>query len=263
MQILKIPSNRVVKQTARMMLTGRWTAAVSAAVLGISGFMLMCVLQSLLAMPNTKIAHLTAQTFGFVFYVLVLSPLFLGVLRFFWRMINSADDRLISVFYYFSALPRYIRAIKLTLVMGWRIFTAVIICMLPYFAIGLVTGGGLYQFFGWEIPLWVPNLILIESFLKIIGIVTAAVYAARYYLVPVIAIMDEERLLLEAVHVSCLVSKRSGMAFLSLACSCVFAILLSLLVIPAIYTLPFIVTAYLIHCRFVMVNYNLVLGDSK
>lgn len=263
MQILKIPSNRVVKQTTRTVLSGKWTVSVSAAALGIAGFMLMCVLQSLLATPNTKITNLASQIFGFVFYLLVLSPLFLGVLRFFWRLINYADDSLVSVFYYFSELPRYIRAIKLTLVMGWRILTAVIICMLPYFAIGLVTGGGLYQFFGWEIPLWVPNLILIESFLKIVGIVTASVYGSRYYLVPVIAIMDEERLLLEAVHISCLVSKRSGMAFLSLLCSCIFAVLISFFVIPAIYTIPFIVTAYLIHCRFVMVNYNLVLGDSK
>ncbi len=263
MQIFRIPGNRVVKQTARTLLRGKWLISVAASVLGLAGYMIMSVMQSFLAMFNTEITGRVASLFGFVFYIFVLSPLFLGLLRFFWRLINFAEDGLGSVFYFFSNIGRYMRAIKLTLVVGWRIVTAVIICLLPYFAIGLVTGSGIYQFFGWEIPLWVPNLILIESFLKVVGIISAVIYASRYYLVPVIAVMDEERLLLEAVHISCLVSKRSGIAFLSLALSFILWLVLSFFVVPAIYTIPFILTSYLVHCRFVMVNYNLVLGDFK
>jgi hypothetical protein len=117
----------------------------------------------------------------------------------------------------------------------------------------------IYQFLGTEIPIWVAGLALVEAFLQVAGTFVALIVVAKYYLVPVIAVMDENLLVLEAVHMSVMVSRRSLGAAAGLFCSLIGWVLLSTFVIPLIYTAPLFLGCYVVHGRYALVNYNLSL----
>ena len=69
--------------------------------------------------------------------------------------------------------------------------------------------------------------------------------------------MDESLYLMEAMHISEMISKQSISAFASLVVSFIGWFLLSLLGLPLVYTLPFFLISYVVHSRFAIVNYNL------
>jgi uncharacterized membrane protein len=54
-----------------------------------------------------------------------------------------------------------------------------------------------------------------------------------------------------------MISKHSSGAFASLILSFFGWFLLSLFGIPLVYTLPYFLISYVVHCRFAIVNYNL------
>lgn len=255
----QIPNSSVVKATARAALRGRWVEAITVSSLGLFSVLIVSLLSSIVLSSNQQVLMYAANIMMPIISVFVLAPLFLGIIRFFWRLTDSAKDDISSAFYYFGSRKRYVRAIKLTFIIGWRVATAIILCMLPYFVTNILSSSWLYQTLGQDIPLWAANLILIESFLYIVGVICTILYISRYYLVAVVVVMDEELLLLEAVHISCMVSKRSSSSFLSLVASLLGWALLTFLLAPAIYTLPLMIACYVVHSRFAMTNYNLVL----
>ena len=259
MLLYKIPSSRVVKITARAALKGRWVEAILASFTGLFSVLICNVCFSLAAFSeNTMLIAISAAIIALT-AIFILAPLFLGILRYFWRLTNSLHDDLSTVFYFFAEGKNYRRALKLTFIIGWRIVTAFFVCMLPYAIAGALSGDRLYLLIGQEIPLWAPNLMLIRAFLYVVGVICAVLYISRYYLVPVLVVMNDDMLLLEAVHTSSMVAKRSGSPFLALAFSCIGWLLLTSLLLPALYTLPFIIACYVVHSRFAMANYNLIL----
>ena len=128
--------------------------------------------------------------------------------------------------------------------------------MLPYFVTVLLSNAWLYKFLGTEIPLWVAGLALLSAFLKYAGIFIGLLLFARYYLFAAVVVMDDDLLIYEAVHISTMISSRSVGALAALAVSLIGWMLLSLLIAPMIYTAPFILSCYVIHCRYTIVNYN-------
>ena len=94
-------------------------------------------------------------------------------------------------------------------------------------------------------------------------IVVSFAFLLKYYLTPAIAVMDDDLLLMEAVHISTMVARKSAGSFLSLIASLAGWILLSFLGIPLIYTAPLFFGCYAIHSRYALVNYNLILDFYK
>ena len=255
----RIPNSAIVKSTAKTILKGRWMEAVIASSLLLFSLLIMIFLCSLLPTVADQITLLAVNIFGLMFSLFVISPLVLGTVRYFWRLTDGAKDDISVVFYYFANKKKYLRAVSVSVAMFWRVVTVIFISMLPHTISVVLSETWLYQVLGQGIPIWTTNLILIRSFFYIVGIVCSALYLARYYLVPVIVVMDDQLLMLEAVHISSMVSKRSGSAFLALLTSMIGYIIISVLLIPTIYTLPLFLCCYVIHSRFAVVNYNLML----
>ena len=107
------------------------------------------------------------------------------------------------------------------------------------------------------------RLGLCTVFLKTVGIIAGIAVISRYYLFPALAVMDDDMLLLEAIHVSVMVSRRSVAAFLGLVISFIPLILISLFALPIFYTAPIFFSAYAIHSRYALVNYNQNLDNYK
>lgn len=193
------------------------------------------------------------------FFIFVLHPVILGTIRYFWRLTDGADDSPSEVFYYFNSFFRYKRALKCVMLMLFKCFTALFTCLLPYLIITMLSAAWVYQFLGTEMPLWVAGLALVQSFLRVVGIFAGLAVISRYYLLPAITVMDDDILLLEALHISVMVSRRSVSSYLGIIVSLFGWILLSLFTAPLIYTAPLFFGCYAVHSRYALVNYNLSL----
>ncbi len=258
----EIPSSRVVKITAKAALKNGLAEAVIAVSLGLFTALFSVLINSALSLIGEWSATIIT-VFNMAFTLFVSFPVFLGILRYFWRLTDGVRDSLKSVFYFFSSGLHYRKAIKLCFVVGWRIFTILFVSMLPFVMVSIISESQFYSLIGFEIPLWVPNLIIVKNLLYIIGLGCTILFVSRYYLVPVLVVMDEDLLLLEAVHISCMVSKRSVSSFFVLLLSLTLWIFASFLILPAVLTLPMILSAYTVHSRFAMVNYNLAIENSE
>lgn len=255
----RIPASPVVKSTVKSALQGKRISATIAALIPVFTFYMLYLIMSSFSFILTDALSWILLTAMAVLFLFVLNPVLLGAIRFFWRLTDGADDGPAEVFYYFGSFFRYKRAMKSIFLMIFKCFTALFTCLLPYIIITILSEAWLYQFLGTEIPLWVAGLALVQSFLRVVGIFAGLAVISRYYLFPAIVVMDDSMLLLEALHISVMVSRRSVSYFLGLAVSLFGWILLSLLVAPLIYTAPLFLGCYAVHCRYALVNYNLSL----
>ncbi len=259
---LKIPDSQVVKSTVKAVLKNR---RISAGIVGLFPYLVYLVLVSLYGVfAMLLIGHrLTAVCIAVAIGVFLLLPVVLGAVRWFWRVADGCEDAVTDVFYYFTSFFLYKRALKCIFLLIFKCFTAMFISLLPFFVISLLSASWIYQFLGAEIPLWVAGLALVQAFLRLVGIIAGLAVISRYYLFPVLVVTDDNMLLLEAMHISVVVSKRSVVYFIALLISLVGYMLLSLFVAPIFYTAPIFFTAYAVHSRFALVNYNQNLDRLK
>lgn len=253
----RIPGVSAVKSTVRSMLKGRWPEAAAVGLLPVFcyyffNFSAACILPLVKGFGQYALIALLLLASLFV-----LLPLFYGVLRWFWRATDGADEDISSAFYYFKGIRVYIRAIKLTLIISFKVGVVFFICLLPFFAVQIFSHFLVYDTFNEALPVWSINISEFKSLFNTFGTLIATIISLRYYMIPVVAIMDENLLILEAVHISVMLSKKSLSSFFSLLCSNIGWFALSLLLLPTIYTIPFLIGCYVVHSRFAMVNYNL------
>lgn len=259
---LKIPGSKIVKNTAKATLKG---CRIPAGVAGIIPYVIYLVLSAIagaFSMLMTNKSILTGAIFA-VLLIFLFAPVALGAIRWFWRSSDGLKESPSTVFHYFSSFFLYKRAMKCILFLLLKCVTAFITCLLPYFVISIISNSWIYQFLGTEIPLWVAGLAFVQSFLRTVGIIAGITVISRYYLFPAIAVMDDDMLLLEAIHISVMVSRRSVATFIGLVISFIPLILVSFLAIPVFYTAPIFFSAYAIHSRYALVNYNQNLDNYR
>ena len=255
---LKIPSSATVKSTVKASLADKYMSAVIAAMSAVFAFLFLYLTALALLKVFDNYFIIVAVSVA-IFAILLAHPILLGAVRWFWRATDGCDEGPETVFYYFSSFSRYMRAIKCVLYIGFKTVGAFFVCLLPYLIVTLLSNSWIYQFLGTEMPVWSAALVLLQSFLRIAGIFIAVVLSAKYYLAPAVVVMDDGMHLLEAVYISVMISRNSLGAFASLIVSLFFWILASFTLLPLVYTVPFILGCYVVHCRYALVNYNMTL----
>ncbi len=215
------------------------------------------------------IAELTASLFsifaGELMYILVLAaflffavcPLFLGVLYFYRRLLWGQNDKLVIIFKYFSSLSEYKRALHFLFLLAVRLGFASAILYIPSFLVAILSNEKIYNLLDIPLPIWTSNLWALNSFLVFISSLALVFVMIRYYLAPMIFVGNDDIDPAEAVNMSTIISKRTGADFLGLVLSFTPWILVSFLVAPLIFTLPYFITSYCVHCRFAITAYNL------
>ena len=83
----------------------------------------------------------------------------------------------------------------------------------------------------------------------------------RFYIAPILFVADENMDVSETLHMSTVISRKSSLDFIYLISSFIGWILISVLVIPLIFTLPYILTSYAVHVRFAIAEYNKHIGN--
>lgn len=248
-----LPSSSVVKQTAKTVLKGNMLRSVTAASIAILGSLIANYIVSLVA---HIVSEPVAVLMQYAFIVLLTLPLFLGLLRFFRRMQWGINDDVISVFHYFSGAQQYKRALNLILPISVQIFIRMIIFSLPVTVLTALSNDRFYKEIGLKMPAWAYDLQSLTVFFEIIAIILVAVSSLRLYLAPFLYVADEDMDYAEALHRSKVISKRTRLDFAFLVATLLLWILLSVLLVPFIFTLPYFMLCYLVHCRFAVAQYN-------
>ncbi len=252
-----IPTSSVVKNTAKtIMKRSPVSSVIICLFLLVAFFLTQLVFTGMLSLLLGKSLLLKTVAFLLLF-IAIFSPIFMGTIRYFWVLTEQKEYSLEAVFYFFSSLSRYKRAVKTAVLVLLRVFLIGFLCLIPCMISSLLEHSWIYTTLNSEVPLWSANLQLITDFLKIAGIIVTVCLSLKYYLVPIVAVMDESLYLMEAIHISEMISKQSLSAFAGLIVSFFGWFLLSLLGIPLIYTLPYFLISYVVHSRFAIVNYNL------
>ncbi len=244
----------VIKHTAKKALKPRFLQAIAACSVLVFGFYIVELISALTSIFADILGYLI------VFAVLMffaISPLFLGVLNYFRRLIWEQEDSVLIVFKYFSSVALFKRALKFTLLLCARLIVSSLIFFSPYFVIWLLSNEKLYEFFDLSLPVWTSNLWALNSFVIFISLLLVCFYMLRYYLAAFIFVANDEIDAAEALNMSQIISRRTGGDFFGLLLSFAPWILISLFVAPLIFTVPYFLASYCVHCRFAVTAYNL------
>lgn len=253
----RMPSIAAVKSTVKSTLKGRWPEVIAVGLLPLFAFYFFNLTASVISSLLKGYEEFLLIGILLLSAVFVVLPLFFGVLRYFWRITDGAEEEISTAFYFFTNKFLYAKSLKLTLVILFKIGLVFFLCLIPFFAVSLFSRFLVYDIFKEALPVWAINISAFKSLFYNLGSLFAFLISLRYYLIPVIAILDENLLVLEAVHISTTLAKRSLSSFLGLIFSCLGWIVLSVFVLPQIYTMPFLLGCYVVHSRFAIVNYNL------
>lgn len=248
-----IGGSKIVKLTAKTALKGNMLKAIIS-----SGIFLFCFFISNYSAGifsytgNTVVSYIILTLLA----IFLLAPIFLGLIRFIWRMIFGADDSPIAVFYYISDKSAYLKSIKFIVTFIMKSVPAVIILFFPVIILWLFTGSFIYDLFGITMPLWIANLNSIFRIAEVFAIAALCFYMLKFYLSIILFVADENMDINETFYMSKLISRKSSLDFIYLFSSFLGWILLSLFIIPLIFTLPYMLTSYAVHSRFAIAEYN-------
>lgn len=253
----QIPGGKVVKNIVRASLKDKYVSAIVSSLSPLFAFFAVNLLSGIWSVPFGNKPGFISAIFFVLSVIFVVCPLFLGSVKFFWRVTEGSDPAPTEIFCYFGSFFLYKRAIKFTLLTCFRLLSTFFICLLPFLIVTVLSNSWLYQFLGTEIPLWVTGLVVLQSFLRIVGIAVALFLSLKDYLSLAVVVMDDDMLLLEAFHISAMVSRRSYASFIGLVFTLLFWIIMSVFLVPLVYTAPLILGCYVVHSRYALVNYNM------
>lgn len=248
----------VVKSTAKAILKGNFYKSICA-----------CLICIFISLSLQLTASLIGIAFGnAAFYILLslfcfflLFPTILGLLRFFRHLMWDKNDNIIAVFYYFGSIKLYKKAIGSVFSFILRLLLIGLAVYLPTILLTILGMPQIYEFLGVVMPAFIRSIIETTTVFTVISTVIYLILAVRYYMTPFLLVADEEMDVGEALHMSKVISKKSALDFVGLVISFSFWILISLFIVPLPFTMPYIVLAYMVHCRFAVAHYNKI-ADS-
>ncbi len=251
------PKSIAVKKTALATLKNEWPSATLTAVIPLAFFLILINL-------FWFIANIFASTFAQVLMYVILSavllfiglPLFFGVLRIYWSLAAEATLKISETFYYFSDLKIYKRLITFIFLMLGKIILKAVALLLPSLFIDLISRFSYIFFANSVAPLWFSNIWIFAFVLRVIAICCIIYIMSRYYLAPFIFIANESIDEIECINKAYAVSRVTLSNFITLILSLLGWIIISAFFVPLIFTLPYMCTCYIVHCRFAAVYYN-------
>lgn len=255
--------NNVIKITALTALKGNFLKAIFVCLVFLFSIFLGPLIFSLVSIFAGEVVTTILEV---LYFILAVYPIFLGALRYCWRVLFSADDNPVSIFYYFSSGKLYIKAIKLLIQIALRFVLPLLLVSLPVLFVRLISLGKIFEMMNMSIPLWSPNLTYVSVFLSTLGFVTIFLYSLKFYLAPILFVADDNIDTAEAIHMSTVISKKTSLEFLYLIFGFLGWIFISVFIIPLVFTLPYFLTSYAVFARFAITEHNMSLkkiGDDS
>ncbi len=246
-------STKIIKTTAKSALAGNFTKSIIASsifVFAVAVIKMLCYFLQIYA----------GAVVGYIVYgilaLLLILPLLLGLLRYFVRMIFSAQDKVLDIFYYFCEKSLYKRAMDYILPYLYRVFIKGLILEIPAIIFKIISLPEFYEKRGILMPSVAEDFSYISVFLSVVGFCVLFFITLKYYLSVFVFVTNENISGKQALKMSSVVSKRTTLDFLWLILSLLLYILVSVLVLPLIFTIPYFAVAYAVHSRFAVYEYN-------
>lgn len=256
-----MPPINLIKIEAKKSLSNKWSVSLAVGAVIVAMFAVAAVsimlFNSVFSLFLGRIASLLLSVVIILFLWQFLGvPLLYGTLRWAWYTDLKYDVPFFEVFYYFNNGYNYVRAISL----GFRIFLRIVfiiaLCFAPSVIIAVICMPKFYNLLDFSMPYFVSSLWTLGNVLKIFGATVSIILLVRYFTAPILLINDEKISPQEALNLSVVISKFVNGKTISFILSFAGWAVLSLLVIPLFYVVPYFLTAYAEYCQSIIVNYN-------
>lgn len=249
-----MPNSSIVKKTALTALKGKYLKYSFCCFAVILIFLICSLISQGIGIVLGDIGYYAVL---FLFGFFVLSPISLGLIRIFRRLLWGVSDKPIMIFHYFTDIEKYKRALNFTLGFLLRMLGRGLIAFMPAGIITALANHRFYETIGVTIPLWSSGLWPVKAVVWIVCFAVFFIITVKYYLAPFLFVADEDMYIGEVFHMSCVISKKSAIDYFLLIGSLALPIIISVLIAPLIFTLPYLICCYLVHSRFSVAGYNM------
>lgn len=252
MVIIMKPSGKAAKCTASVTLKGKWPAAIG-----------VCMIVAFAVLIRSLAARLLYTVFSLHLSTLrglltlsvsaidlfAFSPLYIGALRWFWQVTAGVDEPVASIFYYYSFSRAYFNAVLVRLNYWWRTVIISVIAFIPY---------SILRSMSKSIPKTVAVNIGYSALIGFLAVVAAVLgalvvlmFLTKYYLVLPVMFSDDTVTVGNAFRLSAVMSRGNRVTlFFMVIPGFAGWILLSLLVVPMIYTVPYFIASLTVFSRY-------------
>ena len=260
------PTFSEIKKAARGALKHRWPEAIIVSVVLIATLLLNTFMQYMLMSifkvkevwtPFTptdlpiysQFASVGITLFSAVFSFLVIFPLTFGVMRWFWAVTGGSSVSVGDIFYYFSCPKIFFKTLGLSIRLYIMLVIGAIVCFLPYILLGIATSPYLYDSLGVSMPIFMNGLLPLVSFFKLFGFLALLMWISVYLMCYTVIFSEPE--LSAGKTISRTVKVTKGFRFNTVGFFFSFFgwLLLSLLAVPLIFTVPYLLASFAVYGR--------------
>lgn len=243
---------KAVKSTALMTLKGKWGNSIVTAIIPFCAFLIVYIAVSLLDLPMGDFSVII----GIALYVLTVAPLLNGAVRCYWYMANSCESSPMDVFYYFTSLKYYKKALTFNFFITLRLLIVSLIFLSPSYIVSAITNEAFFEFIGVATPIWVLSLEIIVYAVRFVGFVAIIAYAISLYLPAFLFVCDEEMKPRDCIKRGIEIGKYTVNRFASHLLGFVGWMFISMLIVPLVFTAPYLIMSYVVDCRYSIAYYN-------
>lgn len=250
-----------IKSQAKKNLSSGGSVAFAIGGVFIAALCLTAFLASIVASIVSSLVNWVWTAAVTIFAIILLwqsvfAPLFFGILRWFWFTDEKSVLPFEEIFCYFSGIRAYLKAISLSFRIFLRVISILLICMLPAFIVVAASSPTTYDILGSQMPSWATYVWLLGNVLTVLGIIVSFILLLKYIAAPIIMINDNNVSPQEALHLSAVLTRGFAGKSISVIFSLLGWMLLSVLVIPMFYTVPYIFSTYCVYTRSLITIYN-------
>ena len=260
------PTFSEIKKAARGALKHRWPEAIIVSVVLIATLMLNTFMQLMLMSifkvkevwtPFTptdlplysQFASVGITLFSAVFSFLVIFPLTFGVMRWFWSVTGGSSVGVGDIFYYFSCPKIFFKTLGLSIRLYIMLVIGAIVCFLPYILVGIATSPYLYDSLGVSMPIFMNGLLPLVSFFKLFGFLAFLMWISMYLLCYTVIFAEPEISSCKIIRRTVKITKGFRFNTVGFFFSFFGWILLSLLAVPLIFTVPYLLASFAVYGR--------------
>lgn len=243
---------KAVKATAKATLKGKWLWACVVSIIPLFSFAANYLLE---AVASVMIGDF-AIIIGTLLNIFLSSVLVLGALRVYWHGINGYYSSVVNVFYYFSNINNYKKAISFVLRIVIPLFLNAVLLFLPTIILNWLSSGNFFELFNLPIPLFIGGLKYPAIFFAVIAAILVIYKFLNVFVSAFLFVSNENMNAKECINTAIKISKKTKSMYVSHIFSFWFCILVSLFALPLVFTLPYLIVSYLVDCRFCVSYYN-------
>ncbi len=242
---------KAVKSTAIASLKGNWVWAIIAALVPACLCVISVIIQGVFSLITNQAFAVFLPLFLFVVF-----PVFLGSIRVFWKIANSEKQFILDVFYYFSNKQLYKRAVKFAIIVFLPLSIISSLCFLPATLLIAISKGAIFNSFRLAFPVLALFMGYLGQLFFIAAIIFLIVKVLNYYTAVFLFVVNDNTSPESCIKKSFELAKYTKSIYTSHIFGYAFWIVVSIFMLPLVFTAPYLIMSYVVDCRFCVSYYN-------